>query len=57
MAEFVYKTTNYYHPESDRGIIWNDADISISWPNIGPYLLSEKDRNQPLFSLAEIFMD
>ncbi|WP_143338530.1 dTDP-4-dehydrorhamnose 3,5-epimerase, partial [Cronobacter sakazakii] len=31
-AEFVYKTTNYYNPESDRGIIWNDEDISIEWP-------------------------
>ncbi|EKK5172877.1 dTDP-4-dehydrorhamnose 3,5-epimerase, partial [Cronobacter sakazakii] len=30
-AEFVYKTTNYYNPESDRGIIWNDEDISIEW--------------------------
>ncbi|MHA8113302.1 dTDP-4-dehydrorhamnose 3,5-epimerase [Kosakonia cowanii] len=42
-AEFVYKTTNYYHPESDRGIVWNDPIIDISWPNINPLLLSDKD--------------
>ena len=32
VAEFVYKTTNYYNRESDRGIIWNDPDIGIVWP-------------------------
>ena len=43
-AEFLYKTTNYYHPESDRGIIWNDPDINIIWPNIAEPLLSNKDK-------------
>ncbi|WP_312669896.1 dTDP-4-dehydrorhamnose 3,5-epimerase [Pseudescherichia sp.] len=47
MAEFVYKTTNYYHPVSDRGIAWNDQSININWPLQGAPLLSEKDNNQP----------
>ncbi|MBB3323103.1 dTDP-4-dehydrorhamnose 3,5-epimerase [Atlantibacter sp. RC6] len=47
-AQFVYKTTNYYHPQSDRGIFWNDPDINIQWPSIDvPVNLSEKDKVQP----------
>lgn len=42
-AQFVYKTTNYYHPQSDRGIMWNDPDIGIEWPEFdGQLILSEK---------------
>lgn len=48
-AEFVYKTTNYYHPESDRGLIWNDKTININWPLTGEPVLSAKDSNQPVF--------
>ncbi|EMM7533260.1 MULTISPECIES: dTDP-4-dehydrorhamnose 3,5-epimerase [Citrobacter] len=44
-AQFVYKTTNYYHPQSDRGIMWNDPDIGIEWPEFdGQLILSEKDK-------------
>ena len=45
MAEFVYKTTNYYHPESDRGLLWNDETLSINWPIKEYPILSEKDKN------------
>lgn len=45
MAEFVYKTTNYYHPESDRGLLWNDETLSINWPVEGSPILSDKDKN------------
>lgn len=44
-AEFVYKCTNYYHPEHECSIAWNDPDIGIEWPvvNIDEIVLSEKD--------------
>jgi dTDP-4-dehydrorhamnose 3,5-epimerase len=48
MAEFVYKTTNYYHPDSDRGLLWDDKDIAIDWLVENP-ILSEKDKQQPSF--------
>lgn len=34
-AEFLYKTTDYYHPESERCIAWNDPDLGIDWPIAG----------------------
>jgi dTDP-4-dehydrorhamnose 3,5-epimerase len=52
-AEFVYKTTNYYHPESDRGIIWNDYHFDIRWPINQTPILSQKDCEQPTFEFAE----
>ncbi|ECO4563377.1 dTDP-4-dehydrorhamnose 3,5-epimerase, partial [Salmonella enterica] len=42
-AEFVYKTSNFYNPDSDRGVAWNDPDIGINWPLIKNPLLSNKD--------------
>lgn len=55
-ADFVYKTTAYYAPESDRGLLWNDADIGIAWPQLNvAFSLSEKDQKQPSFKLAEVF--
>ncbi|MGJ7463657.1 dTDP-4-dehydrorhamnose 3,5-epimerase [Comamonas thiooxydans] len=55
-ADFVYKTTAYYAPESDRGLLWNDPDIAIAWPQLDiAFSLSEKDLNQPTFKQAELF--
>jgi len=55
-AEFLYKTTNYYVPSSDRGIKWNDENIAIEWPVAGLVItLSDKDRVQPEFDEAEYF--
>ena len=43
-AEFLYKTTDYYAPEHERCIAWNDAQLAIDWPYSGEPVLSEKDR-------------
>jgi len=42
-AEFLYKTTEYYSPESERSILWNDAALAIVWPLWREPVLSEKD--------------
>ncbi|MDD9209933.1 dTDP-4-dehydrorhamnose 3,5-epimerase [Aeromonas dhakensis] len=42
-AEFLYKTTEYYFPENERSLMWNDSDIEIVWPIEGKPLLSKKD--------------
>ena len=54
-VEFVYKTTNYYAPESDRGIRWDDPQIGIDWRLNGEPTLSPKDQRQPLLADAEVF--
>lgn len=52
-AEFLYKTTNYYSVELERGIRWDDVDLSISWPECGELIVSEKDKKQPDFVKAQ----
>ena len=55
-ADFLYKTTDYYAPQSDRGIAWNDPQIGIRWPDLGrDWQLSDKDRRQPLLRDAQVF--
>ena len=48
-AEFCYKVTDFYHPNDEGGIRWNDPDIGVEWPLLEgiPVLLSEKDQVQP----------
>ena len=50
VATFQYKCTDYYAPEYDGGVRWNDPDIGIEWPleGIEEVLLSEKDQKQPM---------
>ncbi|MNW48838.1 dTDP-4-dehydrorhamnose 3,5-epimerase [compost metagenome] len=45
-AEFVYKCTDFYHPEDEGGVLWNDPEIGVEWPleGIGELLLSDKDK-------------
>jgi dTDP-4-dehydrorhamnose 3,5-epimerase len=43
-AEFVYKCTQYYHPQSEVSVAWNDLDIGIQWPLDGEPILSQKDQ-------------
>ena len=50
-AEFCYKVTDYYHPEDEGGIRWNDPQLKIDWQVQNP-LLSEKDRQLPLLAEA-----
>ncbi|WFU08824.1 dTDP-4-dehydrorhamnose 3,5-epimerase [Rhizobium sp. CB3090] len=54
-VEFLYKTTDYYAPESDRGIRWDDPTLAIDWKTVGPLTFSAKDQRQPLLADAEIF--
>jgi dTDP-4-dehydrorhamnose 3,5-epimerase len=49
-AIFAYKCTDFYYPEDEAGIIWNDPAIGVVWPDLGiDYILSEKDKSLPCF--------
>jgi dTDP-4-dehydrorhamnose 3,5-epimerase len=54
-AEFLYKTTDYWAPEHERCILWNDPDLGIDWPLQGEPLLSAKDAAGKAFREAEVF--
>ena len=54
-AEFLYKTTDYYAPEHERCIAWNDPTIGIQWPHVGVPALSTKDQQGKLLADAEYF--
>jgi dTDP-4-dehydrorhamnose 3,5-epimerase len=54
-AEVVYKTTDYWAPEHERCIVWNDPALSIAWPAMGEPILSNKDRAGKRFESAEVF--
>lgn len=54
-AEFLYKTTDYYAPAYERCIIWNDADLAISWPIDQMPVLSGKDAQGMALGQAEVF--
>ena len=54
-AEFLYKTTDYWAPEFERCIIWNDPRLNIAWPLQGEPVLSAKDRRGVPLSEAEVF--
>ena len=54
-AEFLYKTTDYWYPEHERSLIWNDPKLGIEWPSTVVPLLSGKDAIAPTLDSAELF--
>lgn len=52
-TEVLYKVDEYYSPEHERGILWNDRDLGIDWPTSSP-ILSNKDQKHPLLKDTEI---
>lgn len=56
-AQFVYKCDDFYHPEDEGGIMYNDPDINIEWPYHGEVELSEKDKKHPLLKESKIEFD
>ena len=53
-AEVLYKATDFYAPEFERTLLWNDPQLSIPWPSTDP-LLSDKDRQGRVLAEAEMF--
>ncbi|MCF8565019.1 dTDP-4-dehydrorhamnose 3,5-epimerase [Alicyclobacillus tolerans] len=53
-TEVMYKVDEYYNPECDRGILWNEPDIGIPWPSSQP-VLSAKDEEHPRLLDAQVF--
>ncbi|MEF7439055.1 dTDP-4-dehydrorhamnose 3,5-epimerase [Paenibacillus lautus] len=55
-TQVLYKVDEYYSPENDRGILWNDPALGIDWPTSNP-TLSDKDQRHPLLKDAEMNFD
>ena len=50
-TEFMYKVSDYYSPEHERGILWSDPSLAIPWPKLGcEFILSDKDRKYPVLN-------
>jgi dTDP-4-dehydrorhamnose 3,5-epimerase len=54
-ADFLYKATDYYAPEFERTILWNDPDLGIRWPMIDEPILSSKDAAGSTFRDVEVY--
>ena len=54
-AECLYKTTDYWAPEHERCVLWNDSDVGIKWPLTGDPVLSDKDKKGVGLVEAEVF--
>ncbi|BAY60725.1 dTDP-4-dehydrorhamnose 3,5-epimerase [Calothrix brevissima NIES-22] len=55
-AEFLYKTTNYYAPQHERTLLWNDPDLAIAWPIQSEPILSAKDKVGTRLQDAEVYI-
>lgn len=57
-TEVIYKVTNYYSPEHDKGLLWSDSELSIQWPiPANEAVLSDRDKKQPRFSELENYFE
>ncbi|MEL6456746.1 MAG: dTDP-4-dehydrorhamnose 3,5-epimerase [Cyanobacteria bacterium J06641_2] len=54
-AEVLYKTTDYYSPQGERTILWNDTDLNIDWQINAQPIISTKDADGKPFDMAEVF--
>ncbi len=54
-AEFLYKSTDYWHPEHERSVLWNDPELGIDWPLNVPPNLAKKDETGRKISAADVF--
>jgi dTDP-4-dehydrorhamnose 3,5-epimerase len=54
-AEFLYKTTDYWYPEHERSLLWNDPAVGIEWPIDDAPQLAAKDQVGKLLAQAELF--
>ncbi|MFA7282012.1 MAG: dTDP-4-dehydrorhamnose 3,5-epimerase [Sterolibacterium sp.] len=55
-AEFLYKTTDYWYPEHERCLLWNDPDLAIAWPLIAEPQLAPKDSMGIHLAQAEVYL-
>jgi dTDP-4-dehydrorhamnose 3,5-epimerase len=55
VAEFLYKTTDYWRPEHERTLLWNDPALAIDWPLSGPPILAARDAAAPPLAGAETY--
>jgi dTDP-4-dehydrorhamnose 3,5-epimerase len=55
-AEFLYKTTDYWYPEHERVLLWNDPAIGIQWPVTGAPVMAAKDLAGAALRVAEVFV-
>ncbi len=54
-VDFMYKCNDYYTPSDEYGVMWNDAEIGIEWPELENLIISEKDKVLPMLSDARVF--
>jgi dTDP-4-dehydrorhamnose 3,5-epimerase len=54
-AEFLYKTTDYWYPEHERSLLWNDAALAIDWPSSGAPILTPKDAAGMPLAAADVY--
>jgi dTDP-4-dehydrorhamnose 3,5-epimerase len=52
-ADFLYKCDDFYYPNDEGGLLWNDPEIAIDWPLENEIILNDKDRNNPTLEKIE----